>query len=308
LPGRLWRLLRHGLAQFRWALAGLTALVVVLTCVLVIPQWLVRWELGTLAPTLSAAEQAKAINDVRATLLQGIGGAVLILGAYFTYRQLQTSRDQLQITQQGQVTERFTRAIDQLGHAELDVRLGGIYALERIANDSSDDRTTINEVLTAFVRGHATWPPRREGQPLTDLPIEQMPELQVRAPDVQAALMVLARRKPPPTPSGRLDLHASDLRKVSLDAANLRGVRLDGANLQGASLNRANLQEVILDHAELQGASLNHANLKNAVLDHAQLINAHADAQTIWPTGFDPRRAGVVFVDPQANTAEGLGS
>ena len=78
--------------------------------------------------TLAAAERAKAINDVRATLLQGIGGAVILLGAHFTYRQLQIGREQLQIAQQGQVTDRFTRAIDQLGHAELDVRLGGIYA------------------------------------------------------------------------------------------------------------------------------------------------------------------------------------
>jgi hypothetical protein len=152
MAGRLWHLLRRRLARFRWPLAGLAALAVVLACVLVIPQWLVRWELGAATRTLTAADKARAINDVRATLLQGIGGAVILLGAYFTYRQLQIGREQLQIAQQGQVTERFTRAIDQLGHGELDVRLGGIYALERIANDSPDDRATIAEVLTAFVR------------------------------------------------------------------------------------------------------------------------------------------------------------
>jgi hypothetical protein len=111
--------------------------------------------LGTRRPSPhpQSRDKSKAINDVRTTLLQGIGGAVILLGAYFTYRQLQTGREQLQIAQQGQVTERFTRAIDQLGHAELDVRLGGIYALERIANDSPDDRITIAEVLIAFVHG-----------------------------------------------------------------------------------------------------------------------------------------------------------
>jgi hypothetical protein len=40
------------------------------------------------------------------------------------------------------------------------VRLGGIYALERIVNDSPDDRAIIIEVLTAFVRTHAPWPPK----------------------------------------------------------------------------------------------------------------------------------------------------
>jgi hypothetical protein len=53
----------------------------------------------------------------------------VLLGAFFTWRQLQISRE-------GQVTDRFTRAVDQLGHPEVDVRLGGIYALERIAKDS----------------------------------------------------------------------------------------------------------------------------------------------------------------------------
>jgi hypothetical protein len=130
MAGRLWRGIRHGLARFRWPLAGMAALVVVLACVLVIPQWLVSWELGAPARTLTAADRAKAINDVRATLLQGIGGAVLLLGAYFTFRQIQTgreqvevarqqaldtaeqAREQLEVAQQGQVTERFTRAID----------------------------------------------------------------------------------------------------------------------------------------------------------------------------------------------------
>jgi hypothetical protein len=247
------------MSHLRWPLAGLAALVVILACVLVIPRWLVRWELGAQARTLSPADKAKAINDVRATLLQGIGGAVILLGAYFTYPQLQTGRQQLQIAQQSQVTERFTRAIDQLGHAELDVRLGGIYALERIANDSPNDRIAIAEVLTAFVRGHAPWPPKLAGQYRAEAPIEQVPELQVRAPDVQAALTVLGRRQPLPKLRGRLDLEGTDLRKA----------RLEDAELQDASLFNANLQEAILDAANLQGAILYNANLQGAVLAHA---------------------------------------
>src|SRR6266511_4073490 len=291
MAGRLRRRIRHGLTRFRWPLAGLAAVMVVLACVLVIPQWLVRWELGAQARTLAAAERAKATNDVRATLLQGVGGVVILLGAYYTYRQLQTGREQLQIAQQGQVTERFTRAIDQLGHAELDVRLGGIYALERIANDSPDDRTAIAEVLTAFVRGHAPWPPKLAGQYLAEAPIKQVPELQVRAPDVQAALTVLARRQPLPKLRGRLDLEATDLRKarlgdadlkgVSLSSANLQEATLDGANLQRAILHNANLQGALLERAQLQEASFDGANLQEAILDQAQLQAAILDGANL---------------------------
>ena len=79
----------------------------------------------------------KLQNDVRTTLLQGVGGLAVLVGAFFTYRQVQTNRRQLEhsiessrqqheLDRQVQVTERFTRAIDQLGHENLDVRLGGV--------------------------------------------------------------------------------------------------------------------------------------------------------------------------------------
>jgi hypothetical protein len=159
----------------------------------------------------------KLQNDARTTLAQILAGGILLLGAYLTWRQLQVNRE-------GQITDRYTKAVDQLGHAELDVRLGGIYALERIARDSPADQATIGEVLTAFVRGHAPWPPRLPGQYIATAPIDQVPELQVRAPDVQASLTVLGRGGFT-LPAGRRDhmgLQAVDLRR-----ANLRDAHLD---------------------------------------------------------------------------------
>ena len=79
----------------------------------------------------------------RQTMAQIIGGAVLLCGLYFTSQTLRVS-------QEGQITDRFTKAIGQLGDTHLEVRLGGIYALERIAKDSEKDHWTVMEVLTAF--------------------------------------------------------------------------------------------------------------------------------------------------------------
>jgi hypothetical protein len=53
------------------------------------------------------------------------------------------------------VTERYTKAIEQLGSDKLDIRIGGIYALERIARDSARDHPTVIEVLAAFAREHS---------------------------------------------------------------------------------------------------------------------------------------------------------
>ena len=93
---------------------------------------------------VTPAELAQARNDVRTTLLQGFGGMVLLLGAYLTWRQTQlsraASREELQLTREGQLTDRFTRAVDQLGSKDVAVRVGGIYALGRIADESITDR------------------------------------------------------------------------------------------------------------------------------------------------------------------------
>jgi hypothetical protein len=174
-------------------------------------------------------EGLRAQNEVRTTLLQGLGGAILLVGAYVTYRQLQTSRE-------GQITERFTRAIDQLGSEHLDVRLGGIYALERIARDSPADRATIGEVLTAFVRTHAPWPPSLPNQPAATAPIDQVSKLQVRAPDVQASLWVLGRGGFARAlgQDQWLDLSAVDLRRADLRDAHLGDVDFRFAGLQKA--------------------------------------------------------------------------
>jgi hypothetical protein len=251
-------------------------------------------------------EQGQLQNDARATLLQALAGGALLLGAYFTWRQVQTGRQQVHLAEQGQITERFTRAIDQLGSAHLDVRLGGLYALERIARDSPNDRATIGEVLTAYIRGHAPWPPRLEDQPPIEAAIETVAFLRLRAPDVQAALTVLGRGHfaDPDPDAPQLDLADTDLRRSYLSRADLRRARLYGADLRrarfddtdlrGTTLIRAYLQEAHLLGANLQDAVLHHADLRDADLTDANLAGAdlrHANLQGTKLDGVDLRGA-----------------
>jgi hypothetical protein len=99
-------------------------------------------------------DRAAAEASTRTGLIAGLAG----LGALGS---LAIATRTYRLTQQGQITDRYTKAIEQLGSDKLDVTLGGLYALERIAKDSLADRATITEVLTAYVRGHAPWPPAR---------------------------------------------------------------------------------------------------------------------------------------------------
>lgn len=153
---------------------------------------------------------------------------VFVVGVFFTYRQLQTARE-------GQITERYTRAIDQLAHSELNVRVGAIYALERIARDSPVDRPTIAEVLTAFVRSHSPWPPKLPGQYVATAPLDDVPDLAVRAPDVQTCLTVLDRGGFASTVRTGLNLGAVDLRRATLYGARLEGVNGGRSSLRAVT-------------------------------------------------------------------------
>jgi hypothetical protein len=127
-------------------------------------------------------------KDLILTVAQILGGTALLSGLYFTWRTLQVNRE-------GQITERFTRAIEQLGATHndnsknLELRLGGIYALERIARESEEDHWSIMEVLTAYVRQHAPWPPEEAQQVEEDA--AEDPAL---AADIQAIMTVIGRR------------------------------------------------------------------------------------------------------------------
>ena len=105
------------------------------------------------------ATQLQTAREAVRTQLLTLGAGIFAAGALlYTARNFALSRRTVEITEQGQVTDRYTKAIEQLGSDKLDVRMGGIYALERVARDSPRDHPTVMEVLAAFVREHSREP------------------------------------------------------------------------------------------------------------------------------------------------------
>jgi hypothetical protein len=295
-------------------------LVLVVLAVLILPGALVRMDVGHRS-FRTGAELAKAKNDVRTTLLQGIGGLVLFFGAVvawvqldLTARQLRdTNRSmerQLELSQHGQIAERFTRAIDQLASESADVRVGGIHGLEQIAGHSARDAPAIYRILATYVRAHARLPsPPSEGQE-PDGTSAGVTSLRDRAPDVQEAMTVIGRRPLPSDGADALEptvaewekrallLDGTDLSGALLIGANLTYVHLTGACLRKAELTDAHLQSAVLYGADLRGALLDGANLSGALLDDgARLTDARYDSKTTWPVGFNLAEKGLRLRD-----------
>jgi uncharacterized protein YjbI with pentapeptide repeats/pimeloyl-ACP methyl ester carboxylesterase len=216
----------------------------------------------------------KAITDTRTALLAGLVGLGALLTFWANSRVVRISARTLEITERGQITERFSKAIEQLGNDKLDVRLGGIYALERIAKDSKADHQTVVEVLSAFIRDRSKQT-GVEGPKVP--PSDRWAERERPTTDLQAGVTVLSRLPSRPGVS-RGDLTGAQLVGVELNAKHhqpdLSGAAFIGANLSHALLEGVNLSRAQLGSVDLSGAVLTGTDLSDSLLDQADLAGA----------------------------------
>jgi hypothetical protein len=259
---------------------------------------------------LSPDKVVEEEGRIRTALVTLVAGIAASLGAVYTARTFALNR-------RGQNTERFTRAVDQLGNRESpDVRLGGIYALGQLLRDSPQDHSAIIDILTAYVRE------RYPGVPKDHAGSDQ-PSLEAEpvGADARAVIKLLQRRdlaldsvqgvtvdlsetnlcgiEAKGLSLAQADLSGIALQNAMLPSADFRGANMVCARLDGAVLRGARLKGVVLRSAVLSNARLQRADLSGAQLQRADLRSAHYDKHTVWtgalydertqwPEGFDP--------------------
>ncbi|MBE8517014.1 pentapeptide repeat-containing protein [Amycolatopsis sp. H6(2020)] len=266
-------------------------LVLLLVATLIVPDLVITSPADVPNQQMSAARSA-----LRGNLLQAFGALFFIVTAVTAWHQLRLnqrtllqrseeisanlalSAEQARIANETLSTERFSRAVTQLGDTAIAIRLGGVYALTRLAEGSPQEKSLAIDVLCAYIR---TWSPSDAVEAAPVLPLRR------RAMDVQAALTFVAST--PFEARKMIDLSGADLRGCDLVGAHLRRADLsyavlDEAVLIGADLNDANLREARLDQvsgsgirlggADLGGASLRGADLTGAQLHHANIADA----------------------------------
>ena len=305
---------------YRWTVLTVIVLALLAICIYLLPKLLYPPLSGKqLEGVVSQKDRIELMqarlqlqNNARTTTIQGIGGVFFLVTAFFSWQQIQNSREQLEENRKqfghsqeqarkDQLTTRFTQAIEQLANDKPHVQVGAIFALEQIALASDKDLRPIIEVLLTFVRDNALWIPdsvemergrqydetapdqfRWQAFPIFS-PLEEegaltmeIPSLQLRSPAVQAAMTVLGRLPLPnlsmPLDLGRVNLRKADLRGARLEGANLFKARLEVAFFHDANLRRANLFE-----AQLQGAYLHNADLRGANLQWGSLFGARLE-------------------------------
>lgn len=220
----------------------------------------------------SANDRGAARVDAIKTGL-GIGAGTtgifaLLLAVRRQTHQEHTAADISLDATERRVTELYTKAVEQLGSAKAPVRLGGLYALERLGESHEDQRSTIINVICAYLRMRYAWP----AEPADDATPEQLDRYEDRLQENQVrvtAQRILSRHR---------DMWTERLfwRQITIDLteANLRNVVLARTDLVGATLIRANLANADLTDAFLNDAQLIRANLADATLTKTRLSDA----------------------------------
>lgn len=245
---------RRWLAPFSWLLALVVlAVTAVASAVLSYRMWrLPGWVLADMSSPGEVVNRVVAYrsaqSSILAILVQAVGGLLLLGGLFLTWRQLI-------VGQEAQISERFTRYVEQLANERVDVRVGAVHGLERLALDRQAELESVLTLLTAFALERArTYV--RPNKP------HALPH------DLQIALAALIRFQ-----ARRME------RSGSFRAIQLRGIDLSHAELSGVDFSNFDLRDAdfygaVLDGASVAGANLEGARFDDASMSHVNMVSA----------------------------------
>ncbi len=249
-----------------------------------------------------SGDGARALRELGTVILALFGAPFLIWRTVIASKQAHTA-------EQGLYTDRIAKAVEQIGADKvvkrqrtdengnltyerdsegnklfskpaiieetvpnLEVRIGGLYALERIARDSSEDRITVMEILCAYIRENCK--PDTSCLPADDASWEEWlkwdtdsrPEMRS---DVNAAISVINHRGKVQQEFERahgfiLDLNGVDFRGLNIDLKSFSHSNFKNAKLQGASITDSDIQDSAFIGTKLIGARFFNTNLSGS--------------------------------------------
>jgi hypothetical protein len=252
-----------------------------------------------------SAERVNLQNSLYNTLFQGAGIAFL---SGLAYRYTRRKEREEGGSERERALDRLDRAVGNLASDKLEIRLGGIYSLERIAQESPAEAWVTIELLAAFIRAKSYSQREQIRNQQRDRKPMSFPRI---GTDLQAALSIIGRRNPTTDPEDRAielretnlraaDLVGAQLARADLWRANLSDAQLWQAKLTGAFLGKANLNNASLWQADLGGSYLWQANLQDSNLEEANLQGANISHASL--SGANLRRTNLKGADLRAAT------
>lgn len=264
--------------------------------------FVVLWPLLEDGPPAEAdRDQLLAYRVGLATIVALISLPLLFIRSWINERQTRTAERQVALAEKGNVTERIIKATELLGatHEEkrtvdgqvetatvptIEVRIGAIYTLERVARESPEDLSHVFDAFSSYVRSNfetkcdlgstlTEFPKTTDGEPW------DLSECVAPSEDVAAALKAQIRLSANEDGS-KVALRKSIWEEVPLCggdfrdlfyAYNFEGPRI---NLSGARLECCNLWRADFLGGKFERTNFNYAYLRKAFFNDAYLAVA----------------------------------
>ena len=265
----------------------------------------IMWSVHVMVGRLRALADAPTGDDFAETLNNLAQGSALLLGVLaatatlsFTLLRTWINERTTRATEEGLITDRINAAVASLGadktvkgfkdgteytRPNIEVRVGAILALERIARMNDSVHIQIMEILCAYVRENTKHEFKRASK---DRPDRSEPFYrQIPRNDLQLAIRVIGRRSKRQIDIEysirfRLDFANCDLsgfhflskgnfcgaifENCVLEASEFRDVKLNGARFTDSYLGYVNFLG-----SDLTGCNLNHTKMKKTQLKWA---------------------------------------
>lgn len=242
-----------------WYTTGLIAAFLAVGIIWWLWEWLRNLQHGFESPSTT-------IRNLGLFLAAPIALGLAVWRARVADRQAEAAQTQVTTLQGSLLNERYQKGAEMLGSEALSVRLGGVYALSRLAREHPEEyHAQIIRLLCSFVR----YPPPEHSEIAN---VEENWRQDNLRPDLQEIMREIGQRSDVQIKIdellqedySRLDLRYAELPGVFLVGANLSGLNLSGSNLVGAALVDSDLIAVDLSGADLTGTDLSDSNLTGA--------------------------------------------
>jgi uncharacterized protein YjbI with pentapeptide repeats len=197
--------------------------------------------------------------------------------------QAETNTTQTNILITSQFVENIIKAFSQLESENPGVRLGAIYALRRLANDSAIDKSAIDDALTQYI--NFSTPQQKITLELDEKTkkIMESEEFEKRYIEQSSLIPESVKVWPPPKPDTQAIL--------TYLGSSINYVRFEGRDFTGAGLIMSNFDNAIFSSCDLSGAKFCGASLKNANFYFSQFTGTDFAEAELLNVGF-----GVSFI------------
>ena len=228
------------------------------------------------------------------------GVGVAPLGLLLAHRRTVSLSDQTENEIARRATDSYTKAVELLGHAEIAVRQGGIYALGRIAAENPEEHPKIMSIITAYIRhrsrayvyneyekekkaqsernaefnkDRATWMNVGMGRHPHQSLVEFIENNISRYPspiDLEAAVAVICGR------NSEFDIPLVNGTSLNLSGAFLFRINFGGASLEQVDFTGSVLRDCLFGDAKLNHAAMEGADFTNSSFHETDMSDVHA--------------------------------